>query len=67
MSVTRSFKTAFILFNSPIISEFGFLSKYITDLFVGYKRQIIMTTENDPVLIQSTSQLAEKYPDNTTI
>jgi hypothetical protein len=31
------------------------------------KRQIIMTTENDPVLIQSTSQLAEKYPDNTTI
>ncbi|VVH63126.1 hypothetical protein BSPWISOX_2656, partial [uncultured Gammaproteobacteria bacterium] len=39
----------------------------ITDPFVGYKRQIIMTTENDPVLIQSTSQLAEKYPDNTTI
>jgi hypothetical protein len=23
--------------------------------------------KNDPVLIQSTSQLAEKYPDNTTI
>jgi hypothetical protein len=44
-NTTRSFKTAFILFNSPIISEFGFLS----DLFVGYKRQIIMTTENDPV------------------
>jgi hypothetical protein len=38
-----------------------------TSVFVGYKRQIIMTTENDPVLIQSTSQLAEKYPDNTTI
>jgi hypothetical protein len=39
----------------------------ITDLFVGYKRQIIMTTENDPELFQDQSELAGKYPDNTTI
>ncbi|VVH65482.1 hypothetical protein BSPLISOX_1238, partial [uncultured Gammaproteobacteria bacterium] len=39
----------------------------ITDPFVGYKRQIIMTTENDPDLFQDQSELAGKYPDNTTI
>ncbi|VVM27857.1 hypothetical protein BSPWISOXPB_3150 [uncultured Gammaproteobacteria bacterium] len=39
----------------------------ITDPFVGYKRQIIMTTENDPELFQDQSELAGKYPDNTTI
>ncbi|VVH55911.1 hypothetical protein BSPCLSOX_1186, partial [uncultured Gammaproteobacteria bacterium] len=38
-----------------------------TDPFVGYKRQVIIMTENDPDIIQSTSYLAEKYPDNTTI
>ncbi|VVH59726.1 hypothetical protein BSPCLSOX_1185, partial [uncultured Gammaproteobacteria bacterium] len=39
----------------------------ITDPFVGYKRQIIITIENNPALIRDELRLAGKYPDNTTI
>jgi vacuolar-type H+-ATPase subunit C/Vma6 len=39
----------------------------ITDPFVGYKRQIIITIEDDPSSIQDELHLAAKYPDNTTI
>jgi hypothetical protein len=54
MLVIKPCRTMFIRQNS------------ITDPFVGYKRQIIMTTENDPELFQDQSELAGKYPDNTT-
>jgi hypothetical protein len=39
----------------------------MTDPFVGYIRQIIMTIEDDSDLIRNELRLAEKYPDNTTI
>ncbi|VVH64982.1 hypothetical protein BSPLISOX_1104, partial [uncultured Gammaproteobacteria bacterium] len=39
----------------------------ITDPFVGYKRQIIITIEDNPALIRDELRLAGKYPDNTTI
>jgi hypothetical protein len=39
----------------------------ITDPFVGYTRQILITTTDDLGLIQNEIRLAEKYPDNTTI
>jgi hypothetical protein len=39
----------------------------ITDPFVGYTRQILITTTDDLELIQNEIRLAEKYPDNTTI
>jgi 3-isopropylmalate dehydratase small subunit len=40
---------------------------HITDPFVGYTRQILITTTDDLGLIQNEIRLAEKYPDNTTI
>jgi hypothetical protein len=40
---------------------------HITDPFVGYIRQVIITTEDDPNSIQDESRLAAKYPNNTTI
>ncbi|VVM27863.1 hypothetical protein BSPWISOXPB_3156 [uncultured Gammaproteobacteria bacterium] len=39
----------------------------ITDPFVGYIRQIIITIEDDPGTIQDESRLAAKYPNNTTV
>jgi hypothetical protein len=39
----------------------------MTDPFVGYRRQVIITTEGNFELIRNELRLAEKYPDNTTI
>jgi hypothetical protein len=40
---------------------------HITDPFVGYIHQVIITSEDEPSLILDELRLAEKYPNNTTI
>jgi hypothetical protein len=38
-----------------------------TDPFVGYEHQVIVTIENDPILLKNGERLVAKYPHNTTI